>query len=246
MRGFQKCSWGDKIAPRYDLFYGKHSDAESVVDFLTSLNSGKTGILDVGAGTGSVAALLSQRLDAEVAALDVSRAMLAMLEQRNEQRVRPIHLDICEAAPQISVDLSYCIFNTLFMVGDLGAQAEALKNIRSITVPGGQLVIEAFQPIGEFFAKDSFTMEPLDMGADEILMTLTRVRAQERVIEGQDLYIAEGGNTLAPCIFHYRSVEEIDADAKAAGWQLVERYASWDKAEFSDDSESALSVYEAV
>lgn len=247
MREITKSAWGDKIAPRYDQFYGSHGDVSSMVAFLAEQPApAELPTLEIGVGTGRVAIELARAADRQVIGADVSSQMLAELERHGEKRVVPLLLDICTDSPPSQVGFGYCVFNTLFMLGNGAAQRDAFLQIRKAMTTGGRLVVEHFQPNTEYFARDSFTSEPLDMSESEVHVAFTRVNAERRTIEGQDVFFTENGTVLAPCVFHYRGVDEVDTDATAAGWRVADRYADWKETTYSPEAENVISVYEAV
>ena len=246
MADFVGPAYGDRISEYYDRFEAFHRPVKPVVDFLLDRLPPEGRLLEVGVGSGRVACSLANQCAAELWGVDVSQKMLDIL-RRECANVHPLELDITVARPgEGTFDGVYCIYNTLFMLGPPHKQDAALRIIRGCTSDGGRLVLEHFQPLADaYYTEDSFTLQPLHMNAEGVLLRVEHVSAAKRLIEAQDIYLTHGQVALAPFSFSYRSVDEVDSSARDAGWEPTERYAGWTGAPFQASSPNIISVYEA-
>lgn len=245
MNYFVGATWADRFGATYDHFFSTRQPVSDIVPFLVDKLTPAARILEVGVGSGRVAGPLADRAPGEVWGLDISTRMLDILRQRFAH-VRPLQLDITLSAPDSGpFDSIYCICNTLFMLGAQRKQDAALKHLRECATNGGRLLLEHFQPIHDDYGRDSLALDPVHMTADEVLLRVEKVDAAARVIEGQDIYLAHGEVSMAPFSFNYRTVGEVDEAARAVGWQMSERYASWAGAEFREASPNVISIYKA-
>lgn len=239
--------WGEKIATRYDAFYGTHGNPHGLASFLLDY-VGDGEIIEVGVGTGNVGAALARASGRRIVGVDISPALLDEAARTyGAESIEPVLLDVAQQPLDRPFSLAYAVFNTLFMVGDVARQDAALVNLRASAEPGARLVLENFEPVGKFFEEDSFTSLPLDMSGTEVMVRFTRVHAARRRVEGQDVYFGPDGCTLAPCLFHYRLGDEVAVACVERGWRLVERFEDWRRKPFAPaDSTNSIAVYEAV
>ncbi len=246
MDKFVGSAFGDQSAPYYDAALRAHEAIEPIADFLlASLYSAGT-LIEIGVGTGRVAAVLAERSSGHIVGADISPKMLDILRARGVENLDALELDITSTRPSGVFDGAYCIYNTLFMLGPIERQDQALNNIRASVQGGGSLVVEVFQPRDDFYAEDSLYMEPQYLDDSSVHLAVSKVNAAARVVEMQNVFLTNEGITLAPSSFHFRTVDEIDTAAERAGWSLEERFARWDRSPFTERSMNSISVFRAT
>lgn len=133
-----------QLIPCFDDFYG------AALDLVTEFAPPGARILDLGAGTGLLSALVAERLpDAELVLTDLAEGMLAQARERFAERVPPVelrvmnHLDLAEEGVYDVVMSALSIHH----LEDEGKQAVYAAMARAVR-PGG-LVLNADQVAGD-------------------------------------------------------------------------------------------------
>lgn len=133
-----------QLIPCFDDFYG------AALDLVTEFAPPGARILDLGAGTGLLSALVAERLpDAELVLTDLAEGMLAQAKERFAGRVPPVelrvmnHLDLAEEGVYDVVMSALSIHH----LEDEGKQAVYAAMARAVR-PGG-LVLNADQVAGD-------------------------------------------------------------------------------------------------
>ena len=244
MRGFSSEMWGEAVAP----WYGARSDEHYTVDEVTFLAERLPDgvVAEIGVGTGRIAVPLAAKTAARVLGIDVSPAMLDVLAQRAGSAVDRMVRDVTDSLPDISLTGSYCVLNTLLMLGDHDAQRRAVTNIRKCLVSDAPFIVQTMVPTTPYFTTPSFRIEPLRMDAGSVELQLTRVSPEKRLVEVQDVRITNSGTKLMPCEFHFWELDDLDAMFADRGFTLAERYADWSRRPLTPESANAVSVYRAV
>lgn len=249
MRGYDASTYGDRFADVYDDWYADVSDTQGTVERVADLAArvpGRRAVLELGAGSGRLALPLAAR-GLEVWAVDASQAMIDRLRAKaGAGDVRTVVGDMSElalgGAPPFAVVL--CAFNTLFNLTDDDAQRRCVERVAGVLAPGGRFVVEAFvPPVLDEDAPAVDSVEPRQIGLDEVVLSVSRLDPATRTITGQHVQLTEAGIRLRPWVLHYMSPAQLDAAAEAAGLTLVERHAGWRGEPFSDRSTTHVSVY---
>ena len=165
----------DRIADDYEELRGGERRAEAIAAALSSLIRGRT-VLDVGVGTGIIAAALERRHH-PVCGIDISRSMLTKARSRLPGRVG------CATAEQLplrdgSVDTALFIWS-LHLIGD---RATALREAARVVAAGGRvIVVEArsepqTDDIGLLFMAMLNVLRPTDQVPIDELVALTDLR----------------------------------------------------------------------
>jgi tRNA (cmo5U34)-methyltransferase len=138
------------LIPCFDDFYG------AALDMVTEFAPPGARILDLGAGTGLLSALVAERLpDAELVLTDLAEGMLAQARERFAGRVPPVelrvmnHLDLAEEGVYDVVMSALSIHH----LEDEGKQAVYAAMARAVR-PGG-LVLNADQVAGDTAAMEA-------------------------------------------------------------------------------------------
>lgn len=139
-----------QLIPCFDDFYG------AALDLVTEFAPPGARILDLGAGTGLLSALVAERLpDAELVLTDLAEGMLAQAKERFAGRVPPVelrvmnHLDLAEEGVYDVVMSALSIHH----LEDEGKQAVYAAMARAVR-PGG-LVLNADQVAGDTAAMEA-------------------------------------------------------------------------------------------
>lgn len=141
----------DDLARFYDLDHASvREDVEMYRQFATQAGSP---ILELGCGTGRIALPLA-RDGHEVAAVDISPAMLAALRAKLSQeppevstRVQVIQADMRRLALGREFALALCPLNTFLHMTTQADQLAALGSAFRHLAPGGRLVVDVASPL---------------------------------------------------------------------------------------------------
>lgn len=245
VEAYDPASYGEAFADVYDDWYGRVGDEKPAVDRLTDL-AGRGPVLELGVGTGRLAIPLAAR-GVDVWGLDASPAMLERLRGKpGADRVHTIRGDM--AAFDLDgrrFRLVVVAYNTLFNLTPSGAQARCLGQIAVHLAPGGMVVIEAFVPVeaaGPATPPED-VVEVRRVEADRVVLTVSRVRPEEQVVEGHHVELTDAGVRLRPWRIRFLTPAQLDELALAAGLRLEARWGGWREQPFDDTSESHVSIY---
>jgi len=241
--GLDASSYGEAFADVYDDWYGDVSDLEGTLDTIAEL-AGAGPVLELGIGTGRIAIPLAAK-GIEVHGIDASPAMVERLRAKPGGDAIPVTLgDFAEldpdALPRYAVVLA--AYNTLFNLSTAEAQQRCLAAVAARLRPGGCLVLEAFVPGPEPEGTDA-QVTPSAIGADRVVLQVTRRHPRTQTVDGSTISITEAGIRLRPWHIRYAPPAELDTMAAAAGLALCRRHAGWRSEPFLADSASHVSVY---
>jgi SAM-dependent methyltransferase len=234
----------ERVAPRYDT-PGEGRFAPEVlgptVDFLAGL-AGDGAALELGIGTGRVALPLSER-GVPVAGIDLSPAMVAQLRAKpGAERVDVTIGDFATTRVDGQFRLAYLVFNTINNLTTQDAQVDCFRNAAAHVEPGGCFVIEvgvpAIRRMPEGEITRVFARTDTYVGFDEYTDA-----TQQRMVS-HHWRIVDGRAEIFAVPFRYVWPSELDLMARLAGLTLRERWSSWSRDPFVDDSSSHVSVWE--
>jgi SAM-dependent methyltransferase len=245
MQGYDASTYGDGFADVYDDWYRDISDVELTVVELLDLAGGGP-ILELGVGTGRLAVPLAEAGLADgvaVIGIDASAAMLARLAWRDPGKlVTTIHGDMRYDLPGGPFGLVFAAYNTLFNLTDEGAQARCFGDVAARLRPGGRFVIEAFVPDDPPRRGDSVSVRSI--AADRVVLSISVDDPDHQSAAGQFVELSEtGGVRLRPWSIRYATPAQLDEYARAAGLTLEQRWESFGRSPFDDDSPRHVSVY---
>ncbi len=241
MKGYGPASYGESFADVYDSWYHDVSDVGATVAGVRTLAS-RGPILELGVGTGRLAVPLAAAGET-VVGIDASSAMLTRLAAKpGGHNVMCIKADMAAlpVAPQ-GFTVAFAAFNTFFNLTDGSAQQRCLDRVAAALRPGGCLVIEGFLPPSEGLNDGGVSVRSVDV--DTAVVTISEHDAAEQLIRGQHVELSEAGIRMRPWMLHYRTPEQLDSAASAAGFLLESRWANWQGAPVTDHSEVHVSVY---
>ncbi|HEY6473425.1 MAG TPA: class I SAM-dependent methyltransferase [Acidimicrobiales bacterium] len=215
------------------------------VDFLSALAPGGAA-LEFGVGTGRLALPLSAR-GIEVHGIDLSPEMLEELaHQPGAATVRVTLGDIAStrvAGGAGSYELVYLVRNTIMNLTTQDAQVECFANAAWHLRPGGKFVIEVMVPelrrLPPGTTVRAFSTGPRHFGFEEY-----DVATQDSV--SFHVFERDGKTETFSAPFRHVWPAELDLMARLAGLVRRERWSDWDRAPFTSESRSHVSVWEKV
>lgn len=243
----------DRWAAYYDIGEG---DREPFLAFYASLlRPTDSAVLDIGCGTGVIAAALAARIAAagrapRVVGLDVSSAMLGIARTRYPA-LEWQHGDMRSPPVQGRFDLIVCCFNSLqFMHAD-DDLAQAFAAARARIAPGGRYAFDLYQPNLPYLRTprtDSLARVLVHGGRELQIREDARYDEASRILELEWRLVAADapGDLLAATQFRLRQFAAADVERllAQAGWRIRERFGSLQRAAFTPASTKQVLVCE--
>ena len=239
--------WDAHAAAEYDT-PGEGMFAPEVlgptVELLSSLADGGRA-LELAIGTGRVAIPLREA-GIEVTGIELSEAMVARLrEKADAQQVPVVHGDMTTTTAGEGFSLIYLVFNTIGNLLTQEQQVECFRNAARHLAPGGCFVIELGVPdLRSLTPGTGGTLERTEPGylLVDTYDTLRQILVSHHVrfdapVDGS----REARMDRTPQRYIWPS--ELDLMAQLAGFTLEDRWADWDRTEFTGESRSHVSVY---
>lgn len=229
---------------RYDDTLGAMGTPEVVgatVDFLAE-RTGAGAALEFAVGTGRVAVPLAAR-GLSVSGIELSAPMVDQLRAKPGGDAIDVTLgDMTTTRVQGSFQLVYLVDNTIGNVETQDRQVACFVNAAAHLVPGGCFVVEVGVPDLRRLVPGQdavvFSHEPGYVGYDRYVDLV----AQRAVSHHFAADRSGAGEFRTP--FRYVWPSELDLMARLAGMTLRERWADWDRATFTGDSTSHVSVWQ--
>jgi SAM-dependent methyltransferase len=236
--------WGREIAEIYDGTYRAKSEPavlDPMVDLLVGLAGGGPA-LEFASGTGRVAFPLSAR-GIPVHGIELSPGMAEQLSAKPGAEAVPVTIgDMTTTRVPGPFTLVYLVANTIMNVTTHEEQLAVFANAAAHLKPGGCFVVEVIVPQLRSVPPGArgrvFTLDPDHVGIETFDDLVGQIAWSHHWIEA--------GGRLVRHSAPYRYVwpSELDLMAKIAGMRLRNRWAGWDKAPFTSDSESQVAVFE--
>jgi SAM-dependent methyltransferase len=233
----------ERIAATYEAKWPELFEpavVDPAVSFLAGLARSGTA-LELGIGTGRLALPLSRR-GVRVHGIELSPAMAAQLRARPGADDIGVTIgDFATAKVAGTFGLAYLVRNTIMNLTTQDRQVECFGNVAGQLEPGGCFVIEVIVPElrrlppGETVR--AFTVTPRHLGFDEYDVATQGVLSHHYWMDN-----GEVETFSAP--FRYVWPAELDLMARLAGMTLRERWSSWERAPFTSDSRSHISVWQ--
>jgi len=237
----------ESVAAAYDAPGGANDPrvVSAAVDVLAHLAGGDS-VLEFAVGTGRIAAPLAAR-GVPVSGIELSKAMAARLPDKPGGAAVDVTIGdmTCTRVPG-EFSLVYLVFNTISNVTDQGGQVDVFCNAAAHLRPGGLFLVEVGVP----------ALRRLPPGQDTVPFTVAPDRAGGGYI-GFDQYDVvtqqftsnhvtvgtDGHGQFRRIPFRYAWPAEMDLMARIAGLRLQHRWAGWDRAPFTADSTTHVSVW---
>ncbi|HEX4471218.1 MAG TPA: class I SAM-dependent methyltransferase [Nocardioides sp.] len=239
-------NWFDEeIAATYDEDSAEHFDPDllaTTTAYLAGL-AGSGPALELAVGTGRVALPLASHGIA-VSGIELSPAMLARLRSKpGADAVTAVEGDMTTTRVPGEFRLVYLVYNTIANLTTQDAQVAVFENAARHLAPGGSFVVEVYPPILRLLAPGDrfhvFADEPTYHAYDEY------ADAASQLHWSHHLRLREDGSYRRFSVpFRYVWPAELDLMARIAGLRLKERWADWERAPFTADSEQHVSVWE--
>jgi SAM-dependent methyltransferase len=222
--------------------YDRPGNPAPAVEFLAGLAGGGP-VLELAIGSGRVGLPLSE-LGIAVEGIEASPEMVALLRGKPGGDRIPVTIgDMADVAVDGSYPLAYLVFNTLFNLTSPGRQEDCFRNVAGVLAPGGRFVIEAFVPDEQKFDREEREVQVWDVSEESVSLRVHKYDRAAQTFLRQTLILGDNKIELQPFGMRYQWPEQIDAFAAAAGLTLEARYAGWDRAPFTGESTSHISVY---
>ena len=235
--------FGERIAKSYEAKWPELFEPAMVdppVDFLAGLARGGAA-LELGIGTGRIAIPLSRR-GVRVHGIELSPDMVA--ELRAKAATDDIGVTVGDfAATRVAgrFTLAYLVRNTIMNLTTQDEQVACFANVAAQLEPGGCFVIEVIVPQLQRLPPGEtvrpFTVTPAHLGFEEF-------EVATQMAFSHHYWVVDGRLETLSAPFRYVWPSELDLMARLAGMTLRERWADWDRAPFTSDSRSHVSVWE--
>lgn len=240
MEGYRPESYGDAIADVYDEWYPSDEEASAAVELLLAESRGGR-VLELGVGTGKLAIPLADH-GLEVHGVDASEAMLERLAAKpGGARVRARVGNMANDLPEGPFSLVFVATNTFFGLCSVAEQQAAFASIAERLDDDGSFVLDAFVPDDP--PRSTAVVEVQKVTIDGVVISVSDADIATQTAWGQMVEITEAGIKLRPWKVRWSSPAELDAMAASAGLELAERWATWAKDDFTEDSVNHVSVY---
>ncbi|MDR7275138.1 class I SAM-dependent DNA methyltransferase [Catenuloplanes atrovinosus] len=201
-----------RLAALYDAFDGDRGDLDHYLAIADELGARR--VIDVGCGTGRLAARLADSgravlgADPALASLEIARA--------RDGRVRWVHAGAADVPPW-DADLATMTGNVAQVFVTDAAWAAALRGVRGALRPGGWLVFETRRP--ERRDWENWPSGPETRDGVERTLRLTGV--SPRLVSFRHTYRFPDGTALtSDSTLRFRTLEEIEGSLTAAGFTL--------------------------
>jgi SAM-dependent methyltransferase len=231
------------IAQRYAVLWPELFDPaviESTVAFLAEVAAGGP-VLEMGVGTGRIAIPLRRR-NVPVHGIELSRPMVAELRgQPGGADIGVTIGDFATATVPGRFALVYLIRNTITNLTSQDEQAQAFRNAAAHLQPGGCFVIENYipqlrrLPPGETVRV--FAATPTHLGFEDYDVA-------SQIAVSHHYWTIEGRLATFSSPHRYVWPSELDLMARSAGMILRERWSDWNRAPFTSESRSHVSVWD--
>lgn len=239
--------WDEHAAATYDT-PGQGPFAPEVlgptVDLLAEL-AGSGRAVEFAIGTGRVAIPLREA-GIEVAGIELSEPMISRLrEKADEETIPVVHGDMTTASAGEGFTLAYLVFNTISNLLTQEQQVECFRNAARHLAPGGRFVIELWVPqLRSLAPGHGGTVEVSEPG---YLLVDTYDTLAQHVISHHVRFdpVVDGSREAQIDRTPHRYVwpSELDLMAQLAGFERENRWAGFDRSEFTAESRSHVTVY---
>jgi SAM-dependent methyltransferase len=239
----QEDIWDEDTARRYDT-PGRDMFALDVltptVDRLVELAEGGP-VLEFAIGTGRVAVPLAERGIA-VSGVELSEPMINQLRTKVEATAVPVvQGDMSTTRVPGQFSLVYLVYNTISNLLTQAEQVACFRNAARHLVAGGRFVIELWVPQLRMLPPGQsavvFAAQADYIGVDTYDVLNQRLVSHHfQFGDGREAEVSRSPH-------RYVWPAELDLMAELGGFDLESRHADWQGTEFTERSESHVSVY---
>jgi len=235
--------FGEPVAAIYDDPADPMFQADAIdpaVSLLAELAGGGQA-LELAIGTGRIGLPLSQR-GVPVHGIEMSKAMVARLRSKPGGDAIAVTIgDMATTRVDGTFTVAYLVFNTINNLTTQAAQMACFRNVAEHLAPGGCFVIETGVP----------PLRQLPPGQDILGYRASSGRivsyGYDHASQGYSGHYVEftnGTGDYRTIPFRYVWPSELDLMAQLAGLRLRNRWAGWNRAPFTTDSRSHVSVWQ--
>ena len=237
-------TWGQELAEIYDRTNAaafEPSVLDPMVDLLAELARGGPA-LEFAIGTGRVALPLSSR-GLRVQGIELSEPMAERLRAKPGAEAVSVTVgDMTATRLPGGFTLVYLVCNTIMNVTTQEEQLAVFANAAAHLEPGGCFVVEVIVPqlrrVPPGEVGRVFTLEADHLGIETFDDLVGQVAWSHHWIE------VDGRLVRHSAPYRYVWPSELDLMARLAGLELRDRWADWDRAPFTTDSQTQVAVYE--
>jgi SAM-dependent methyltransferase len=235
-------TYGERVADVYDSWY-KKLDSPGEVELLAELAAGGAA-LELGIGTGRVAIPLAAR-GIKIHGLDTSPAIVEQMRKKPGGDSIPITIgDMADVPVDGTFSLVFVVFNTFFMLTTQDAQLRCFRNVAAHLQPGGRFLLHAFVPdLSRVERGENISVR--EAALDHVRIDTSTFERNAQIINSTQIRMTEQGTRFVHARLRYAFPPELDLMAHLAGLTLENRWSSFDKQPFTDESAFAVSVYRA-
>lgn len=233
--------WTSEDAESYDASSANMFAPEVLdpaVDFLAD-QAGGGRALEFAVGTGRVAIPLKAR-GIDVVGIDLSEPMLAKLREKRDD-LPVIAGDMATTTAPGQFSLVYVVWNSLGNVRTQAEQVACFRNAAAHLAAGGRFVVELWIPPIRRFPPGQAAV-PFHVGERHAGFDTLDMATQQGTSHHYTTH-DDGRVTYGSSRFRYAWPAELDLMAQLSGMEFDARYAGWDRAPFTGDSESHVSVW---
>ena len=232
-------TYGQRIAEVYDGLWPNPD--EDCLNVLASMGQGVR-VLELGIGTGRVALPLKRR-GIDIQGIDASTAMIEKLRLKEHGKSIPVTIgDFSSLEVDGKFGLIFIVFNTFFGLTTSDSQKSCMQSVSDHLDRNGRFVIEAFVPDVKRFV-DGQAVRATKVESDIVQLDISLHDPQNQIVTSQHVFIKRSGVEMYPVQIRYAWPVELDLMAQLAGMHLVERWSSWKRTPFSQNSGCHISVY---
>lgn len=234
--------YGGRITEIYDLMYPDlFGDFSGLLDYLARRVSGRR-VLEFGIGTGRLAFVLADA-GYDVTGIDASPAMLEVLRERDtEGRIDARLGDFTRDRVDGEFDLAMVMVNTLFFATSLDEQIAVFRAAHDALSADGVFLVETFSP-SVYHAQRAPLVQMRQLDATTVMVEQYTVEPTAQLLVAEHTVLGRGEPFTFTHVLRYAFPFELDAVARAAGMELVERSATWQGAPYVDGMGRCLSLY---
>jgi SAM-dependent methyltransferase len=235
--------FGKDVAPTYDESSAERFEPgvlNPTVDLLAEL-AGDGRALELAIGTGRVALPLAAR-GVPVHGIDMSRAMVAELRAKPGNEAIDVTIgDFSTTRVDGTFSVAYLVFNTIMNLTTQAAQVACFRNVAAHLEPGGCFVVEVGVPDLRRLPPGQ-KLRPFHASPTRWAFDIYEPATQ--AMSSNYVEVVDGRGSYRSIPFRYVWPAELDLMAQLAGLELRERWESWARQPFTDESGQHVSVWE--
>ncbi|MDS1272266.1 class I SAM-dependent methyltransferase [Lipingzhangella sp. LS1_29] len=238
---------GRAFAPVYERIY---PPGEPTARFCAARHpGGGHPSLELGAGTGRVALPLAGHVG-EVIAVELAPEMVEQLRaapKPSQGEVSPVEADMTTYEPDRTFGLVLCVCSTIGLVHDRGVQQRLVATWARALAPGGALVIENHNPAAIEELHEGRTRQTAIFPypqPNRSLLTHGVLDRDNELWTATHVFFDQGTPWTATEVVRLTGPDRVDAYAKQAGLECVERYADVEGSPFTGNEPMFVSVYQ--